>query len=192
MRAGCLRAGEARRGLDGSGPKARRTARMRGAGRPRPRVRAGGGERQHRCEVGVHDAEQRAVGEVHREPGRAAPGASRDRAAEPVEVVIRRGERPLVEGLLERPHCPRRPPRRRPLSACAFGPRGGSRRSTVTGGSGAGKPMCDGSRSASRRARERGVNLLVYLIVRALFQPFFHVYFRMTRIGREHIPPRDP
>ena len=43
-----------------------------------------------------------------------------------------------------------------------------------------------------KRARERGVNLLVYLIVRALFQPFFHLYFRMERIGREHIPAEGP
>ncbi len=43
-----------------------------------------------------------------------------------------------------------------------------------------------------RRARERGVNVVVYLIVRALFQPFFHVYFRMVRIGREHIPAEGP
>jgi glycerol-3-phosphate dehydrogenase (NAD(P)+) len=42
------------------------------------------------------------------------------------------------------------------------------------------------------RARENGVNLLIYLIVRALFQPFFHVYFRMARIGREHIPAEGP
>ena len=43
-----------------------------------------------------------------------------------------------------------------------------------------------------RRARERGVNLLVYLIVRGVLQPFFHVYFRMVRIGREHIPAHGP
>jgi glycerol-3-phosphate dehydrogenase (NAD(P)+) len=43
-----------------------------------------------------------------------------------------------------------------------------------------------------RRARERGVNLVVYLIVRALFQPFFHIYFRMGRIGREHVPKHGP
>jgi glycerol-3-phosphate dehydrogenase (NAD(P)+) len=42
------------------------------------------------------------------------------------------------------------------------------------------------------RAREKGVNLVVYLIVRALFQPFFHIYFRMARIGREHIPRSGP
>jgi glycerol-3-phosphate dehydrogenase (NAD(P)+) len=46
--------------------------------------------------------------------------------------------------------------------------------------------------SLHRRARERGVNRLVYLIVRALFQPFFHIYFRMERIGREHIPAEGP
>ncbi|HEY4094582.1 MAG TPA: 1-acylglycerol-3-phosphate O-acyltransferase, partial [Baekduia sp.] len=42
------------------------------------------------------------------------------------------------------------------------------------------------------RARNKGVNPLVYWIVRALFQPFFHVYFRMSRIGREHIPVDGP
>jgi 1-acyl-sn-glycerol-3-phosphate acyltransferase len=42
------------------------------------------------------------------------------------------------------------------------------------------------------RAREKGVNVVVYLIVRALFQPFFHFYFRMERIGREHIPSEGP
>ena len=43
-----------------------------------------------------------------------------------------------------------------------------------------------------RRAREKGANPIVYAIVRLLFQPFFHIYFRMQRIGREHIPPRGP
>ena len=42
--------------------------------------------------------------------------------------------------------------------------------------------------SLHRRARERGVNPLVYWIVRAVLQPFFHIYFRYSRIGREHIP----
>lgn len=39
-----------------------------------------------------------------------------------------------------------------------------------------------------RRARESGANPLVYWIIRGLFQPFFHLYFRLSRIGREHIP----
>jgi 1-acyl-sn-glycerol-3-phosphate acyltransferase len=43
-----------------------------------------------------------------------------------------------------------------------------------------------------KRARERGVQPIVYWLVRALFQPFFHVYFRLSRIGREHIPAEGP
>jgi glycerol-3-phosphate dehydrogenase (NAD(P)+) len=38
------------------------------------------------------------------------------------------------------------------------------------------------------RARTRGVNPLVYWIVRGVLQPFFRVWFRLERIGREHIP----
>ena len=38
------------------------------------------------------------------------------------------------------------------------------------------------------RARNRGVNPIVYWIVRAVFQPVFHLYFRLSRIGREHVP----
>jgi glycerol-3-phosphate dehydrogenase (NAD(P)+) len=43
-----------------------------------------------------------------------------------------------------------------------------------------------------RRSRDKGVNPFVYWIVRAIFQPFFHIYFRMSRIGREHIPEEGP
>jgi len=42
------------------------------------------------------------------------------------------------------------------------------------------------------RARTRGVNLVVYAIARAILQPFFLVYFRMQRIGREHVPTSGP
>ena len=42
------------------------------------------------------------------------------------------------------------------------------------------------------RARAKGANLPVYWFVRAFFQPFFHIYFRMRRIGREHIPKQGP
>src|SRR4051812_2294402 len=42
------------------------------------------------------------------------------------------------------------------------------------------------------RTRNKGVNPFVYWIVRALFQPFFHLYFRMSRIGRDHIPADGP
>ncbi len=43
-----------------------------------------------------------------------------------------------------------------------------------------------------RRAREKGANPIVYGIVRLTFQPFFWIYFRMTRVGLEHIPRRGP
>jgi glycerol-3-phosphate dehydrogenase (NAD(P)+) len=42
------------------------------------------------------------------------------------------------------------------------------------------------------RARTRGVNRVVYWIVRAILQPFFHGYFQLGRIGREHIPASGP
>jgi glycerol-3-phosphate dehydrogenase (NAD(P)+) len=42
------------------------------------------------------------------------------------------------------------------------------------------------------RARTKGVNPFVYWIVRALFQPFFHLYFRLSRVGREHVPQEGP
>src|ERR671915_953593 len=42
------------------------------------------------------------------------------------------------------------------------------------------------------RARERGVNPIVYWLARAVLQPFFHLYFRLSRIGREHVPPSGP
>src|ERR1700752_2380620 len=38
----------------------------------------------------------------------------------------------------------------------------------------------------------RGVNPFVYYPVRAILQPFFHLYFRLSRIGREHIPESGP
>ena len=42
------------------------------------------------------------------------------------------------------------------------------------------------------RAREVGVNPLVYWIVRGILVPFFLTYFRMRRISREHIPAHGP
>jgi glycerol-3-phosphate dehydrogenase (NAD(P)+) len=38
------------------------------------------------------------------------------------------------------------------------------------------------------RTRTKGANIVVYWLVRAPLQLFFHVYLRMSRIGREHIP----
>jgi len=42
------------------------------------------------------------------------------------------------------------------------------------------------------RARTRGVNPLVYWLVRAVFEPTFLLYFRLSRIGREHVPRSGP
>jgi 1-acyl-sn-glycerol-3-phosphate acyltransferase len=43
-----------------------------------------------------------------------------------------------------------------------------------------------------RRARERGVHPFVYWPVRWMLIPFFLVYFRLRRIGSEHIPADGP
>jgi glycerol-3-phosphate dehydrogenase (NAD(P)+) len=43
-----------------------------------------------------------------------------------------------------------------------------------------------------RRSLQRGVNPIFYWLIRALFVPFFLVYFRLQRIGREHLPRSGP
>ena len=43
-----------------------------------------------------------------------------------------------------------------------------------------------------RRSRERGVNPLLYWLVRALFVPFFRIYFRLESIGSERLPRSGP
>jgi 1-acyl-sn-glycerol-3-phosphate acyltransferase len=50
----------------------------------------------------------------------------------------------------------------------------------------------DGQARLHARAREKGVNPLLYWLVRAVLQPVFHLYFRLSRIGREHIPESGP
>ncbi|MDP2712112.1 MAG: 1-acyl-sn-glycerol-3-phosphate acyltransferase [Solirubrobacteraceae bacterium] len=42
------------------------------------------------------------------------------------------------------------------------------------------------------RARGRGVNHVVYWLARAVLQPFFLLYFRMKRVGMEHVPADGP
>jgi glycerol-3-phosphate dehydrogenase (NAD(P)+) len=43
-----------------------------------------------------------------------------------------------------------------------------------------------------RRARQKGVNRLVLLIVRIVFTTFAWIYLRLQRMGREHIPAEGP
>jgi 1-acyl-sn-glycerol-3-phosphate acyltransferase len=45
---------------------------------------------------------------------------------------------------------------------------------------------------AHQIARDRGPIPIVYWIVRAILRPFVHVYFRLHRVGREHIPSDGP
>ena len=42
------------------------------------------------------------------------------------------------------------------------------------------------------RARRRGVHKPVYWLVRLILQPAIHVYFRLARLGREHVPASGP
>ncbi len=42
------------------------------------------------------------------------------------------------------------------------------------------------------RSLQHGVNPLLYWTIRTLFIPFFLIYFRMQRIGREHLPRSGP
>jgi 1-acyl-sn-glycerol-3-phosphate acyltransferase len=43
-----------------------------------------------------------------------------------------------------------------------------------------------------RRSEDHGVNRLLYGIVRGVLLPAFRVYFRLERIGREHVPASGP
>jgi len=46
--------------------------------------------------------------------------------------------------------------------------------------------------SLHERARQKGASRLVYFIARIILTPFFKIYFRLGRIGREHIPAEGP
>ena len=50
------------------------------------------------------------------------------------------------------------------------------------------EPQSGAHAALHARARDKGVNPLVYWLARAILQPFFHLYFRLSRIGREHVP----
>ena len=51
------------------------------------------------------------------------------------------------------------------------------------------RPDLDGFREHSLT---RGVNPFLYWTLRAILVPFFLVYFRMQRVGREHLPRSGP
>ena len=74
-----------------------------------------------------------------------------------------------------------RPPEQRP-APCAASP-------SAPTGPAAGSPE---ARALLDRVRRHGVNPLVYWIARAVLQPLFHLYFRLSRVGREHVPEDGP
>ncbi len=47
-------------------------------------------------------------------------------------------------------------------------------------------------RSFRERALRKGVNPILYRVLRTLLVPFFRIYLRMDRIGREHLPRTGP
>ena len=49
-----------------------------------------------------------------------------------------------------------------------------------------------GPRRFRERSLQRGVNPLIYWALRAVLVPFFLVYLRMQRVGREHLPRSGP
>src|SRR5205807_4543487 len=131
--------------------------------------------------------EEGAVRPMQSEPRRVPAVAADDRVTKQLDVVVVACEQELVERLLERPEGRRD-------GAADGSPDGAGANdgrdqgpATVTGEARTGTPSAMDHEVLHRRARERGVNPVVYWIVRAVLQPFFHVYFRMTRIGREHI-----
>src|SRR3984885_5854767 len=46
--------------------------------------------------------------------------------------------------------------------------------------------------SFRQRSLRKGVNPILYWFIRAIFVPFFLVYLRMRRVGREHLPRSGP
>ena len=42
------------------------------------------------------------------------------------------------------------------------------------------------------RARDKGVNIVLYWVARSILQPFFLIYFRMSRKGMDNIPKSGP
>ena len=149
-------------------------------------------DRQRARRVGVDRPEHGAVDDVHRQPDRIRRATVGDEAPEQLDVVVRNVEHALVERLLGGPHGRRRGAGEsapegtgsveRHESDCNAPARLGvrKRRGGVT------HPMDLNAFHA--RVRTKGVNPIVYWLMRAWLQPFAHLYWRLSRIGREHVP----
>ena len=116
----------------------------------------------------------RAVGDVHREPDRMGGGRRRARSARAARRRRSRRRRRAGRAAAARPRRPRRRRRRARLGGCGCG-RGPCRdcnarraaRCTARGGRTTHRPTADHSRLHAR-ARDRGVNPIVYWLMRAL------------------------
>src|SRR5206468_5869600 len=150
-----------------------------------------------------------AVLEMDRQSDRPPGPAAGERLAEQLDIVVLDTEDPLVERHLS---CPD--------AACDCAGKGPPDRAgtvdrhlcrkTVTAPGDPGIQQvaqetdhpCSQAALAPRRSYDaapyhaqaagRGVNLALYVVVRACMQPFFHVYFRMRRTGMHHIPKTGP
>ena len=145
-----------------------------------------GRPRHERARQRVGGAEHRSVRDVEPEPRRGPRGPARDELAEQLHVVVARAEDPLVERLLGGPD---RRGRRARQGAVQWSPklhcrqRNGTARNRVHLGNGLASPG-----AYHERTRRRGVNPFVYWPVRWVVKPAILVYFRLRRLGTEHVP----
>jgi glycerol-3-phosphate dehydrogenase (NAD(P)+) len=68
----------------------------------------------------------------------------------------------------------------------------GGRKNAVTAASATGTHSQMDQALVHSRARSTGVSRIVYWLIRTPLQIFFHIYLRMSRIGREHFPDHGP
>ena len=165
-------------------------------GQPGERAAQRGRDRQRAGGVGVDRAEHGPVGDVHRQPDRIGGAPVGHEAPEQLDVVVGNLEDALVERLLGGPDGGRRGAGEgapegagsveRHESDCNAPARLGvrKRRGGVT------HPMS--LEAFHARVRTKGVNPIVYWLMRAWLQPFAHLYWRLSRIGREHVPADGP
>src|SRR4051812_24431621 len=117
--------------------------------------------------------------------------------AEQLDVVVLHAEHAFVELLLRRPYRRGKAPGDGSVETaarCHCEQPNGPGYSRVTSAARV-RSSCMPSSASARdlsvyheRTRTRGVNPVVYWAVRAVLQPLMLIYFRVARIGREHVP----
>src|SRR3954452_10846427 len=174
-------------------------------GRPRGEVlgQRGGpaaGPRRQRQAPGDRRVERparRAVEQVQGQAGDRPRAAPRDELAQQLRVVIGHPEHAAVQRLLRRPdggggragdgaadHTSAVDRHRRSVPEHARPPVTMPTPGRIAG--------MDRRGTLLERSRTQGVDAPLYWLLRAVLQPVFHVYFRMGRTGREHLPRHGP